>query len=1397
MFSKKNIRKFPGKKKKDSKTQQMKKKSKSSLNESPALNINMNVNNNTIFEENIQKTIKEDEGDEAKRKLFLRKIGGKNIHEESENSIRDLKFKENEDLLYTLQQSSFFHSEKDDLSHEQYAEEKQNINKAVKSPNSEYKLNRNREDLDIELDKEKILNEKFSFDVNNNNINNKNYSDKNKNKILSSLDDIKENSIEIMKSDFERIIKEKSNYEENLKKNQIYSGEIIKKKIAFFPSDKAQIMLTDVEGNENAKEYKANEVIDKMQDSEALKNVQKNTNDDDHKQIKFITNIRTSILKNKKTNEKLHNADNNSFPDNATDFNNNNKIENANKFATSKSLKKESYPTTHFKENIITNTNNNEFSGHQIKKNFNNKRSSSKMIRKLSVHCVSKTTNDLIKINRNQISKPYKQVKFIESEIKSGLQNDFSTENLNRTSEQKQNLNNNFRSFHNLKVAIVPSRVIITPNYNFKLSYDNNEENEFNNANNNNSKNTFIYDDEYFYNQSFARTGKGRKLNFDNQIKEEYERENVSSRYSKANIFNNASNKYFVKSGLEDNTHNNYCNIINNKKKKSKDKKESNLNFQKFLSTKKLSFYPHLYQSKIDLKKQSAEINFEDEHQIEPKYNFNQSNLFDNNKINNSLILPYDINFKKYVTIDDELLLLAFQKIAENSENNKLIYLKKLPKHCQASIFTFFAKQKLNTFLLLLNLILSAMMEPCFCIILSKSIAILSGDKMNLLLAEGKNISLIYFFISFIPFIVNYFQLFLSTKVKAQYISDFKLALHSKLQRIHFCFYDVPQNFPAAALCAKINSDLVNVNSIFFPNLEDTIKSFVLFFVGITIAFTYEWRLTLIGSVFIPLLLVSLMVQFKFKKQLINNINKLNQEANCIFIEAIRNSKVIFGFGIQKNVYRKYKHFMKDRIINLNRQNLITGLVYGLEEFINFMNYCFSFYFGGNFILNGSLNFGTMMNTVFAIATFLLGLAAMHKGISEYPVAKLSVDRLFSILNIQDFLLEEESESENFNWNNKIQKELVVKENFDSEEPNLETKPIKNSGEILNSCKSKNESDKKFIKENDINIQITNFDFGKSSFKNNYDENNPKTNSEGLSKYSKSTWEFSQSESNLKKDIKGKIQFKNVYFSYPQRPEEIVLKGVNFTIEPGQDVAIVGSLDSGKSIVIDLIERFYDVSHGEILIDDINIKNYDLKSLRNQIGYVIETAFYIKSESIVENLKCGNPQATEADVNLCLEKFGLLKLVEFERENTVMNNNRDNDKDYNIKLKNEHKKNENMKVTAKAKEKKVISETSKLDFNELQILKISLARAKLKNPKIIIFDNLISYKNYKSEKEIDDLIKKASEKTTAIKIIDKPFDMKIYDLILYFEDGIVIEQGKHRSLLEKKGCYYRLYNECR
>ena len=234
-------------------------------------------------------------------------------------------------------------------------------------------------------------------------------------------------------------------------------------------------------------------------------------------------------------------------------------------------------------------------------------------------------------------------------------------------------------------------------------------------------------------------------------------------------------------------------------------------------------------------------------------------------------------------------------------------------------------------------------------------------------------------------------------------------------------------------------------------------------------------------------------------------------------------------------------------------------------------------------------------------------------------------------------------------------------------------------------------------------------------------------------------------------NFEGKIEFRNVSFFYPTKPNIKILKNVSFVIPPWSKAAFVGNSESGKSTIIQLIERFYDIYNGEILIDDINIKRYNLYKLRKKIGLITHDPVLFK-RGLYENILYGRLDASREEVFKAANKSSIDKFL--------------NDKEFNLK--------ENASSQGEKQ-------------------RISMARVFLKNPKILILDNVTSFLDKESEKEIKNKINEFQKGRTSISITHRLSNIVNYDVIFFMENGKLVEQGTHDELLEKKGKYYELY----
>ena len=237
---------------------------------------------------------------------------------------------------------------------------------------------------------------------------------------------------------------------------------------------------------------------------------------------------------------------------------------------------------------------------------------------------------------------------------------------------------------------------------------------------------------------------------------------------------------------------------------------------------------------------------------------------------------------------------------------------------------------------------------------------------------------------------------------------------------------------------------------------------------------------------------------------------------------------------------------------------------------------------------------------------------------------------------------------------------------------------------------------------------------------------------------------------------KGEIEFKNVSFEYPDDHNR-VFTGLNLKIKSGEKIAFVGPSGGGKTTLCNLIPRFYDVTEGEILIDSKNIKNYTLKSLRENIG-MVQQDVYLFSGTVYENISYGKPGASMEEVVEAAKRAGADEFI------------------------NELKDGYNTYVGERG---------VKLSGGQKQ--RISIARVFLKNPPIIILDEATSALDNESEFAVAKSLAKLSEGRTTVTIAHRLSTIRNSDRILVLTDDGVVEEGNHQELLEQKGIYYKFY----
>ena len=237
---------------------------------------------------------------------------------------------------------------------------------------------------------------------------------------------------------------------------------------------------------------------------------------------------------------------------------------------------------------------------------------------------------------------------------------------------------------------------------------------------------------------------------------------------------------------------------------------------------------------------------------------------------------------------------------------------------------------------------------------------------------------------------------------------------------------------------------------------------------------------------------------------------------------------------------------------------------------------------------------------------------------------------------------------------------------------------------------------------------------------------------------------------------KGKVVFDHVSFRYPGA-EEDVLHDISFTAEPGKTTAFIGSTGCGKSTLVNLIPRFYDVSEGRILLDGQDIKHFTLKSLRGNIG-IVQQDVYLFSGTIYENIAYGRPGASKEDVINAAKRAGAHEFI--------------------MGLKDGY-------------DTYVGERGVKLSGGQKQ--RISIARVFLKNPPIIILDEATSALDNESEFAVAKSLGELSEGRTTLTIAHRLSSIRNSDRILVLTDDGIVEEGNHDQLMEQKGIYYQFY----
>ena len=240
------------------------------------------------------------------------------------------------------------------------------------------------------------------------------------------------------------------------------------------------------------------------------------------------------------------------------------------------------------------------------------------------------------------------------------------------------------------------------------------------------------------------------------------------------------------------------------------------------------------------------------------------------------------------------------------------------------------------------------------------------------------------------------------------------------------------------------------------------------------------------------------------------------------------------------------------------------------------------------------------------------------------------------------------------------------------------------------------------------------------------------------------------------KDIEGNVEFEHVHFGYDE--DKIIINDFNADIKAGQKIAIVGPTGAGKTTIVKLLMRFYDVNSGAILLDGTNIKKFDRGKLRQVFGMVLQDTWLFNG-TVKDNIKYGKEDATDTEI---IEAAKAAHLHHF------------------------------IKTLPKGYDALIDEESSNISAGQKQLL--TIARVILTDPKILILDEATSSIDTRTEQQIQSAMDNLMKGRTSFIIAHRLSTIKNADLILVMDQGDIVEQGTHEELLKKNGAYAKLYN---
>jgi len=561
-------------------------------------------------------------------------------------------------------------------------------------------------------------------------------------------------------------------------------------------------------------------------------------------------------------------------------------------------------------------------------------------------------------------------------------------------------------------------------------------------------------------------------------------------------------------------------------------------------------------------------------------------------------------------------------------------------------------------------------------------------------------IALLYFFILIGSFVLEYVQTWLLQITGQRIMYDMRLQLYHHLQRLDLQFYD---RNPVGRLMTRVTTDVDVINDMFTSGVV-SIFGDVFTLAGIMIVLiTMDWRLALVTFAVLPLIVLVTQWFRRNVRESYRTVRAWVARINAFLQEHITGMSTVQLFRREPRAFERFDEInRRHRDANID-SILYYAVFYPAIEIIGALAAALIIWFGGRWTLQGTLTIGSLVAFLLYSSRFFRPISDMSEKFNVLQAAMASSERIFKLLDAEV----------------RIQSRLAIRDSRLAT-PGSEAAPgLRGNAEPRAASREP---------QGEGHIVFEHVWFA-------YDAAPPAPGSRTTDPGSRATAPGTD----------------------PPKDPTFVLRDVSFEVRPGERVGVVGATGAGKSTLINLLLRFYEVTHGRILVDGVDVREMDLKDLRRLFGLVLQDV-HLFSGTIAANIRLGDESITDAAVKRAAEAVHANRFIE--------------------------------RLPA-GYDGPVAERGATLSVGQKQLL--SFARALAFNPRILVLDEATSSIDTETELLIRDALEVLMAGRTTIAIAHRLSTIQDMDKILVLHKGQLREVGTHQQLLAERGIYYKLY----